>query len=78
MKCKLSLSTYFHGFRDETTIVECDDDGNFGGLFAIARDVDFLLWALDNGFQAFMVSINGIGRWDFIGTRLDLVLAASR
>jgi len=76
MKCALSLSTYYYGFRDETTIVECEDDGNFGGLFDIARDVDFLLWALDNRFQACMVSINGSGRWVFISTRI--ALAASR
>jgi hypothetical protein len=72
VKCELLLSTFFHDFKDETVIVSCAD---FDGLFAIADDPEFLLWALDNGFQAWAVRINGIGRWEFIPTRLDLTLA---
>lgn len=73
MKCKLMLSTYYFGFRDETTIVERDGLRGIDELRRIADDADFLLWALDNGYQACTVSVNGILCWDFIPTRIALV-----
>lgn len=72
MKSQLMLSTYYFGFRDKTIIVERDGLRGIDELRGIADDADFLTWALDNGYQACAVCVNGILCWDFIPTRIDL------